>query len=278
MTPLYLRRSLQTIVLLLVVFGMAISVHAQRSIPLPIDRDEQHSTAIETALDSRLSVSYKDTPLQAAIDAWRSQFQINIVADQKSLTESAVTLDTPFSLELNNVRFESLLDTILEPLDLDFVVLADHLLITTTDGAVTKQQIRMYPVQDLVLGLKGGRVVVDYDSLIEAIVSTVDPDCWEDNGGNGSVEFVPASGALVVSQTRRIHKRVEALLSAVREARDTQGIEVLPPNTAPADDDSKEQGAGGNSLGGGIGPGAAGGNPAAPAPGGGLFRVPDEPK
>jgi len=264
----------RTLMPLLLVLAMTASARSQNGIPLPIDRDEQHTPAIEQALSTRLSVSFHDSQLQAVIAAWRAQFQINIVVDEKQLSEAGVTLDTPLSLELQNVRFESLLETILEPQDLDFVVCADHILVTTRDGAQAKPQIRMYPVQDLVLGLKGGRVVVDYDTLIQAITSTIDSDTWEENGGYGSLEPVSGSGALVVSQTRRVHRQVEAFLAAVREARDAQGIEVLPPNTQPAPDAP-------------MGPLNSAASPGAAQPqggfggggqGGGLFQVESNPK
>jgi len=236
------------------------SSQAQQSIPLAVDRDEAHSAAIENALQSRFSVNYQDVTLQDVISSWRTQFGINIAIDEKYfLEESKVSLDSRLTLQLNDVRFESLLDTLADLLSLDYVVQADHLLITTPNGAEHRQQIRAYPVQDLVLNARGsllpkerpfvigvipvvenggpvkstdrGRVFSDYDSLIETITSTIETASWEENGGSATVEPFPAAGCLMVSTTYRIHRRLEAYLAGLRAMRQSQVIESLPPNT-----------------------------------------------
>jgi len=225
------------------------------SIRLATDRDEMHSSAIEQALESRMTVDYQSTTLRDAITSWRTQLGINILVDEKYFTEAGITTELTFSLQMTNVRFESVLETIVDLSSLDYVVQADHLLITTPDGAIAKQQIRAYPVQDLVLsttqgGERIGRpfvisiipvgddyhggVFVAYDALVDSITTTVESDSWEENGGDGAIEPVPLTGCLVITNTYRIHRKIESYLKALRDTRASQGIESLPPNTHPA--------------------------------------------
>jgi hypothetical protein len=48
----------------------------------------------------------------------------------------------------------------------------------------------------LVPRMGGGGVIADFDTLIELITSTIDPDTWTDNGGSGSINGFP-TGVLV---------------------------------------------------------------------------------
>ena len=73
------------------------------------------------------------------------------------------------------------------------------------------------------------------DTVIEAITSSIDTDCWEENGGNGAIESVPITGALVISQTRKIHKQIEAFLATLREARDIMAASTFVREAFGAD-------------------------------------------
>lgn len=52
------------------------------------------------------------------------------------------------------------------------------------------------------------------DDLIEAIVTTIEPDSWDDVGGEGSLLMI--GGKLVIRQTNSVHEQVAELLDALR--------------------------------------------------------------
>jgi hypothetical protein len=211
--------------------GFFSEVQAQSPSRLTTDVDEMHTAMIEDALNSRISVEYSDTSLTDAIGAWREEFGINFHVDRTALEDSGLNAaELPLSANLKNVRFESLLQLLLEEHDLSFSPRADHILITTPDRLQYEQLVvRVYPVQDLVLTIRGGRVEQDFTSLRDVIMSAISVDTWDEYGGYGSLEPVPASGVLVVNQTWHVHQRLAALLAAIRESRDAQGIPALPP-------------------------------------------------
>lgn len=60
---------------------------------------------------------------------------------------------------------------------------------------------------------------MDYDTLIDAITSTVLPQYWSDVGGNGSIKAVPVANSLVISQTRGAHDEVLDLIRSLRAAK-----------------------------------------------------------
>jgi hypothetical protein len=58
---------------------------------------------------------------------------------------------------------------------------------------------------------------VDYDSLIDTIVSCIASATWAENGG-GESEIRPLQpGFLVVSQTAPVHEEIESFLDTIRE-------------------------------------------------------------
>ncbi|MGD9644927.1 MAG: VIT domain-containing protein, partial [Pirellulales bacterium] len=61
------------------------------------------------------------------------------------------------------------------------------------------------------------RYVVDADSPIEIITSTIYPTTWEDVGGQGAIEFYRPTLDLVVSGTEEVHDQIESLLAKLRK-------------------------------------------------------------
>ena len=68
----------------------------------------------------------------------------------------------------------------------------------------------------------GGGVVADFDTLIDLITTTVDPDSWEEVGGPGTIAEFPSNLSLVISQTQEIHEKVSDLLEQLRRLQDLQ--------------------------------------------------------
>ncbi len=71
-------------------------------------------------------------------------------------------------------------------------------------------------------GGPGGGSLADFDTLIELITTTVEPDTWEDLGGPGTLQGFPTNLSLVVSQTQEIHEKVADLLTQLRRLQDLQ--------------------------------------------------------
>jgi tetratricopeptide (TPR) repeat protein len=59
----------------------------------------------------------------------------------------------------------------------------------------------------------------DFDTLIDLITSTLEPQSWDSVGGAGSIEAEPTRVALVVSQTPDVHQQLSRLLLLLRRSR-----------------------------------------------------------
>jgi general secretion pathway protein D len=68
----------------------------------------------------------------------------------------------------------------------------------------------------------GGGTQADFDTLIELITATIEPDTWEEVGGPGAIDGFPGNLSLVVSQTQDVHERIIDLLEQLRRLQDLQ--------------------------------------------------------
>jgi len=72
-------------------------------------------------------------------------------------------------------------------------------------------------------GNLGGGAQADFDSLIDLIESTIQPDTWQDTGaGQGSIAPFEINLSLVVSNTQEVHEQIVDLLEQLRRMQDLQ--------------------------------------------------------
>ena len=123
----------------------------------------------------------------------------------------------------------------LRELGMTYLIQDGTLLITTTEAAESKLTTRIYQVADLVEMYRdeNGNVDTDFESLMDLIISTVQPTTWDDVGGPGSIARQSMGNAkvLAISQTQAVHEEIAALLTRLREVRNPgrRGRAEVPP-------------------------------------------------
>lgn len=192
---------------------------------------------IERALSQPGSISCVDKPLSALVDDLSQQMGINMVLAKTPLEEAAIPVDTPITARVSGVSYRAILRLILKEQKLNWVIRDEVLLVTTQDDADQWLETRLYPVLDLVAleGISSREAVqgeADYDTLIDTIATTVEPDSWDEVGGAGTVADFPNAGALVIMQTQEIHAEVEKVLLSLRRVKEMQGIPSIPITAA----------------------------------------------
>ncbi|MDO4856398.1 MAG: hypothetical protein Q4A17_00450 [Thermoguttaceae bacterium] len=56
------------------------------------------------------------------------------------------------------------------------------------------------------------------EQLVEVIQNTIHPESWEQNGGNGTIQFWSPNGHLIIRQTDENHQKIQNLLDQLRRA------------------------------------------------------------
>lgn len=180
---------------------------------------------ILTALERKVTVEFKETPLKEAIAQFRRQLQINVRLDESKLLDEGVQMEQPVACEFTNVAAVSALSHLLKPLQLAWTIRGEALIITTLTEANYLLETRVYPVRDLVAVRDDTGTWEDYQSLIDAMTSTIDPEGWDTVGGEATVSQFDPSGVLVIRQTQAEHREITLLLDQLRKAR---GLSTVP--------------------------------------------------
>ena len=71
-------------------------------------------------------------------------------------------------------------------------------------------------------GQSGGTGQADFESLMTLITTTIQPDTWDELGGEGRVAEFETNMSLVVSQTQEVHEEIADLLEQLRRLQDLQ--------------------------------------------------------
>lgn len=113
---------------------------------------------------------------------------------------------------------------------------------------------KVYPVADLVIPIPTGPIKIsptgalvkrespaqgkpDFDTLIELITKTIEPETWnswERVGGQGRISVATSSLSLVIRQEDRVHAQIAALLNQLRRLQDIQVVLALEHLEVPA--------------------------------------------
>ncbi len=190
---------------------------------------------IEKALNSPTKLEFVDTPLTDVVNYLKDYHHIDIRLDKKAMADASIEPGVTVTKNITGVSLRSALKLMRRDLGLTYVIQGDGLLITTTEVAETMLTTRTYPITDLVEMARDvrGKVVPDFDSIIDLLRGAVQPTSWEDNGGPGSIAKQSKGNdrALVISQTQEAHEEIAALLRELREAkqRAADGKEAYEP-------------------------------------------------
>ena len=185
------------------------------------------------ALQRRISIQMQDEPLTAVVKELSAHGGFNCLLDPRALQESGISPDVKVRIAANDVRLGTLLDQILTPLGLDFVVNNETVKITNRQRAKGDLVSATHPIGDLAMRVQNGKNAPDAEAvkdLIETITSTVAPESWTANDGPGSVTFSERNAGLVVRQTADVQREIQGLLARLRRERTAPaGGRAAPP-------------------------------------------------
>jgi hypothetical protein len=196
-----------------------LSVHLQaatKNRKAPLSEREKD---IEKRLQTPVTVNFTDAPLRTVVEDLRTFQGINIYVDETALAEQGISLDRPVTVKLEQVSLKSVLNLLLRPLRLTYVIKDEVLQITTEDQARGNLLTTTYDVADLVK--KKARTTCaaepsEEETLMRLIANTIDPRTWSSAGGRGTVEYYPRTHSLVIKQTTDVQEQVADLLAALR--------------------------------------------------------------
>jgi len=205
---------------------------------------------IERILDQKRDMVFHDATL-SDVAGHLTTIGIPTAIDERALDDVGLGTDTPVNFHQYAIRTRDGLNLLTHGLDLTWGLYHGRLVITTPEGAEDELITKVYDVRNLVDlvpapywsgGMGGGRTITVYqynfDSLIELITSTIEPDSWDEVGGAGAIRvcYTRRMRTLVVAQTYQAHQQIQALLSELAEHGGTKPLtsaRVVVPLATP---------------------------------------------
>jgi hypothetical protein len=235
---------------------------------------------IRKALETPVEVNFIDTPLKDLITyCLAQQTKTNFWIDVEALTEEGVALDEPINLKGKPISAARVMDRVLEPLGLTWIIEDDLVQVTTIIAADEKLVTVTYPVGDLIefakthkrtehvalrksqletvqFGGAGGEsfngqdyslVMAEYQtpsSWLVDLLQEMTRGPWADiHGTGGSISYL--NNNLVIRQTHRVHYEVDKMVRTIRQF--TKGpldpivISIRPPHYPVGEDANVKQ-------------------------------------
>jgi hypothetical protein len=162
------------------------------------------------ALTEPSDLDFTETPLSDIVDYLSDLHRLGIQIRNKALEDAGTTSDTPITANIRALSLQDTLETILDELDLTWLVRNETLQITTKEQADGELCVRVYDIADL-LG-----PAHESKKLIQAIVElpVIAEQESSNDGSRGAIRAVP--GALVICQSELTHREIEGLLNNLR--------------------------------------------------------------
>jgi hypothetical protein len=187
----------------------------------PASADPNTGPAAELSLTIS-ALALQDMPLVAFADFVADFTALPVSFDIDAMLVAQIALDTKLDLDRQQVTIGQVLQAVLEPVGLKYVVEGRQILIAPLRDVNQEMQQASYDVSDLASGDEQAQ------ALAKLIVTLIAPGSWADTGGSGTL--VVADQSLDIEQTAAGHFHVARFLDRLRSARG-----LLPRSKLPDD-------------------------------------------
>ncbi len=187
-------------------------------------RSYRPADPVRRALERPCAIKFNNVPLDEAVAELSRRCGVQIHLDARGLADAAVSPDTPTSLDLAHGNVDIALNLILDPLDLDWVVDGDSILVSSREVLDEREEVRFHDISWLpellptttYLGRPSTQSRAQF--CCNAFISLIERDSWGDGNPFTSFKFVNEKGLVYFPQLARAHDNIDALLAALRQA------------------------------------------------------------
>ena len=188
----------------------------------PVQKTKVSGDDIESALDRATFADFSETPLSQALLFLGTQHNILVYVDQVGLANAMVDRDQAVTYQMSSVRLGLLLDFMLEPMNLDYAVRENVLFISSKERVAQLRETAVVRIGDIVP--QGAAARESADRIVTTIISQIDNDAWNVNGGMSNIEYIPDARSLVVTAPSRTQRKINKLLEELRSAKVADGM------------------------------------------------------
>jgi len=168
---------------------------------------------VQTRLGTMIpKIEIEALPLADAATLLSQIGSVQITFDLETLAQLGVKLDDPVTVKRSGSSLAQILEAILDPFGLTYLVEGDQILVTSPRRTENPLRQMRYTVSDLTEAQPAAMA-----QLVDLVVRLVAPESWRVAGGRGTIQ--PDGGALDVLQTDTVHHELLAFCERLRLAR-----------------------------------------------------------
>lgn len=116
--------------------------------------------SLEEKLNRRIDIDFEETPLNQAMDFLSETYGVQILVSVKKLEEAGIQADTPVTKRLKQIPMKTVLDLMLDELELTYMAKDDLIFITTPEHAESQLEVRVYDCRDLLAMREPGEAAI----------------------------------------------------------------------------------------------------------------------
>ena len=166
------------------------------------------ATLVYAAVAQKVTKQFSENSIKEVVDWIRNEVKLNVLLDEAALEEADILTSEPVSDSLVDEPLYLLLDR-MNALNLGWFVEDDILTITTKKKALEHM---------VTIPINVGSYFDDgfgQDDLVDVILTSIEPQSWEDGGGPGTLALL--GDVMFITQSDEIHRKVSGLLKALRK-------------------------------------------------------------
>ncbi len=170
--------------------------------PWDFQERSESTQRIEATLKRQSEIAFSDTALTEVVTFLSDYHDIPILIDNEALTEEGIAPDTPITRTLTGTKLESALNLMLAPLQLEYVIKNEVLMVTTIARATSAKEVLVYDLS---------RIPNIGPKTLSSIIMSVKPETWAEVGGGGTL--ILGSGFVAISQDQPTHRKIVTVLN-----------------------------------------------------------------
>jgi hypothetical protein len=173
------------------------------------------------SLETAVKAQFQESRLEDVTDYISTIIGLPIVLDKAALDDQNLTYNSPVTFVVKQpIAARTALRGVLRSVGLTYVVRDGTMIVTTPARAREYLVQKTYYLGDLVTPIGSPFFPVgdalqqafNVQSMLEMIVTSIDPDSWDFRGGPGTVRYYAPTRSLVVRQSQEVHAGIKASL------------------------------------------------------------------
>lgn len=179
--------------------------------PWDFQERSESTQRIEAELKKQTEIAFTDTPLTEVVTFLSDFHNIPILIDTEALTEEGIAPDTAVTRTLTGTKLENALNLVLAPLQLEYVIKNEVLMVTTIARATSAKEVLVYDLSRI--------PNIEPETLSSIIMSVTTSKARTEKGGDGTL--ILGSGFVAISQDQPTHRKIVAVLNQLeRQAKE----------------------------------------------------------